>query len=47
MKIVIGKKEFFPGIGKISYEGSQSDNPLAYRWYDENKTFKNIIRIVE
>jgi xylose isomerase len=37
MKIVTGKKEFFPGVGKINYEGTQSDNPLAYRWYDENK----------
>ena len=38
MKIVTGKKEFFPGIGKINYEGTKSGNPLAYRWYDENKT---------
>ena len=38
MKILTGKKEFFPGVGKINYEGPQSDNPLAYRWYDENKT---------
>ena len=37
MKIITGKKEFFPGVGKINYEGTQSDNPLAYRWYDENK----------
>ena len=37
MKIATGKKEFFPGVGKINYEGTQSDNPLAYRWYDENK----------
>jgi len=29
-------KEFFPGIGKIKYEGPKSDNPLAYKWYDEN-----------
>src|SRR6185436_16141410 len=37
MKVVTSKKEFFPGVGKINYEGTQSDNPLAYRWYDENK----------
>ena len=37
MSIVTGRKEFFKGIGKIGYEGVQSDNPLAYRWYDENK----------
>jgi len=29
-----GKKEFFPGIGKIEYEGIKSKNPLAFRWYD-------------
>ncbi|PWT72191.1 MAG: xylose isomerase [Bacteroidetes bacterium] len=37
MSIVTGNKEFFPGIGQIKYEGPQSDNPLAYKWYDENK----------
>ncbi|MCC9138113.1 xylose isomerase [Pontibacter silvestris] len=34
---LLGEKEFFKGIGKIKYEGLESDNPLAYRWYDENK----------
>lgn len=29
--------EFFKGINKINYEGVESDNPLAFRWYDENK----------
>ena len=37
MSVVTGNKEFFKGIGKIGYEGPQSDNPLAYRWYDEKK----------
>lgn len=37
MSIITGDKEFFPGIGQIKYEGPQTDNPLAYRWYDENK----------
>lgn len=31
-------KEFFKGIGKIKYEGAQTTNPLAFRWYNENKT---------
>jgi xylose isomerase len=31
------QKEYFRGIGQIKYEGPGSDNPLAYRWYDENK----------
>lgn len=37
MKIVTGATEFFKGIPAIKYEGLQSDNPLAYRWYDETK----------
>lgn len=27
----------FKGVGKISYEGPKSSNPLAFRWYDENR----------
>lgn len=38
MKIVTGATEFFKGIPAIKYEGLQTDNPFAYRWYDENKT---------
>lgn len=30
-------KGFFAGIGPIRYEGPKTDNPLAFRWYDENK----------
>ncbi len=29
-----GKKEYYPGIGKIRHEGRKSRNPLAFRWYD-------------
>ncbi len=32
-----GKKEAYPGIGKIRYEGKESKNPLAFRWYDPDK----------
>ena len=32
-----GEKEFFPGIGKIQFEGSDSKNPMAFHYYDENK----------
>lgn len=35
--ILLGDKEFFKGVGQIKYEGPESDNPLAYRWYDEQK----------
>jgi xylose isomerase len=37
MKIVTGGEEFFKGIPQIKFEGTGTDNPLAYRWYDENK----------
>jgi xylose isomerase len=37
MKIITGDKEFFKGIGSIKFEGVESDNPLAFKWYDENK----------
>ncbi len=37
MKVTVGNKEFFPGIGKIKFEGHESTNPLAYRCYDENR----------
>lgn len=37
MSIVLGSKEYFPGIGKIGYEGPDSDNPLAFKYYDENR----------
>ena len=33
----VGKKEYFPKIGKIKYEGSKSDNPLAFKYYDPEK----------
>ena len=29
--------EYFEGIGKIVFEGRESDNPFAYRWYDANQ----------
>ena len=32
----MGTTAYFPGIGQIKYEGRGSDNPLAYKWYDEN-----------
>lgn len=37
MTVTLGQTEFFKGIGQIKYEGPQTDNPLAFRWYDENK----------
>lgn len=49
MAVVTGDKQFFKGIDQVKYEGPQSDNPLAFRWYDENKvvagkTMKELLR---
>ena len=30
-------KEYFPGLGKIKFEGKNSKNPLAYHYYDAEK----------
>lgn len=30
-------KEFFPGIGKIHFEGKESRNPMAFHYYDAEK----------
>jgi xylose isomerase len=37
MLVVLGAKEYFPGVGDIKFEGPDSDNPLAFKWYDENR----------
>jgi xylose isomerase len=37
IKVTAGEKEYFPGIQQIKYEGRESDNPLAFKYYDENK----------
>ncbi len=30
-------KEFFPGIGKIKFDGKESKNPMAFHYYDPEK----------
>ncbi len=37
MKAILGDRTYFPGIGPIRYEGPETDNPLAFRYYDENR----------
>ena len=44
-----GNTEYFKNIGKIPFEGKDSDNPLAFKFYDENrkvlgKTMKDHLR---
>ncbi len=35
--IVKGSREYFPNIKKILYEGPESSNPLAFKFYNEDK----------
>ena len=37
MSVVIGNTEYFKGIGQIQYEGKDSDNPLAFKWYNKDQ----------
>ena len=30
----MANKVYFPGIDKIAFEGTESKNPLAFRYYD-------------
>ncbi len=48
-KLTIGSQEYFPGIGQVKFEGKDSKNPLAFKYYDENlvvhgKTLKEHLR---
>lgn len=33
-EVTVGAREYFPGIGKIPFEGPESKNPLAFKYYD-------------
>ncbi|MGL4632274.1 MAG: xylose isomerase [Leadbetterella sp.] len=50
LKITLGQKEYFPFIkNAIAFEGRESDNPLAFKFYDANrvvagKTMKEHLR---
>ncbi|MGE4586760.1 MAG: xylose isomerase [Mangrovibacterium sp.] len=49
MTVFKGNKTYFPGIERIRYEGPDSRNPFAFKWYDENrlvagKTMKEHLR---
>ena len=37
LNVVIGGKEYFPGVQKINFEGKDSDNPLSFKYYDPEK----------
>ena len=45
-KVLIGDKEYFPGIKKIKYEGKKSKKPQSFKYYQANqkvgkKTMRN------
>lgn len=49
MEVLKGNKEYFKGIDQIKFEGPDSKNPLAFKWYDANrviagKTMKDHLR---
>jgi xylose isomerase len=49
MTVVTASKKYFKNINQIKFEGPGSDNPMAFRWYDENrmvagKTMKEHLR---
>jgi xylose isomerase len=49
IKVILGEKEYFPQVGKIPFEGSDSKSPMAFKYYDENKvvagkTMKDYLR---
>ena len=35
--VVLGNQEYFKGIGKIQFEGKESDNPLAFKYYNPDQ----------
>src|SRR5215213_3858354 len=37
MEVAFKTRTYFRNVPQVRYEGLESDNPLAFRWYDENK----------
>ena len=37
MQIITGTTAYFPQVKKIAFEGRESDNPLAFKWYDPSR----------
>jgi len=35
--VLTGDKEFYKGIGPIPFEGKESDNPLAFKYYNPDQ----------
>lgn len=37
MKVVTGDQQFFKSVKKVKYEGKESDNPLAFKYYNAQR----------
>ncbi|MBL7775519.1 MAG: xylose isomerase [Saprospiraceae bacterium] len=37
LHLTLGEQEYFKNIGPVRYEGPDTDNPLAFRYYDESR----------
>lgn len=35
--VILGDKEYYKGIGAINFEGKESDNPLAFKYYNPDQ----------
>ncbi len=49
MKVVTGDQQFFKSIKKVKFEGKESDNPMAFKYYNAQqkvgkKTMENHLR---
>lgn len=38
--ILLGDKTYFPTVSKVTYEGPDSRNPFAFKYYDENRVIQ-------
>lgn len=41
MKLTLGDKIFFDNIPEVKFEGKNSDNPFAFRWYNADQVVGN------
>ena len=41
MKLTVGSKEYFKGIGQVKFEGKNSDNPFAFKYYNASQKVGN------
>jgi xylose isomerase len=37
MSVILGDREYFKGISEVKFEGVGTDNPMAFRWYEQDR----------